>query len=149
MLPRDELLSHQSPTSGVLGALEDTDFVEEKWPFQTLPDTSFSDASRPSFEQSLSGVGGVSFAARRAVALSLTLRPILAPATVTPAIFISPFRHPVSPKRKAPRRGRELICSMSLLSAQRSGTSLCSQSRTLVEKPGSFLSAGLLLLAGL
>src|SRR5262249_15591357 len=75
--------------------------------------TSFSDASRPSFEQSLAGVGGVSFAASRAIALSLPLRPILAPATVTPAIFIFANSAFVSPKDKGPRKGRNQFGSAS------------------------------------
>src|SRR5262249_62268411 len=67
------------------------------------------DASPPSFEQSLAGVGGVSLAATRAIALSLALRPILASAILTFAIFISPFRHPVFSEKKSPSKGPEPI----------------------------------------
>ena len=40
------------------------------------------------------------------VALRLTLRPIFPSAIGTPAIFISPLWHSVSPKRKGPGKGR-------------------------------------------
>jgi hypothetical protein len=94
-----------APISGVLGALEDAVFIEENGHFFYVSSAVFVP-----FSASLRAiVCGISLAARRAVPLSLALRPILSLARITFAVFVSPIRHPVAPIKKGPRTGRNQL----------------------------------------
>jgi len=105
---------------GGLVALQGIGSIEEKARFGRFPLLpylgryrtllSVFSAAQPSGFEPLPTISRCPFTARAAIALRFPHRPILDSAIVTPAIFISPFRHSVSPKEEGPSKGPERIC---------------------------------------